>query len=113
MDMGKCTSCILYIKQNPTTYKETTSFAFLLESSTTNQYIPNNIIYPPVGGSERQVDKEIVGCDDGVTKEKGLISGSERQVNQETERSDIGGTRGEGLVCGIEKQDDRMTERCS
>jgi hypothetical protein len=47
MDMGKCTSCILYIKQNPTTYKETTSFAFLLESSTTNQYIPNNIVYPP------------------------------------------------------------------
>ena len=45
MDMG--TSCILYIKQNPTTYKETTSFAFLLESSTTNQYIPNNIIYSP------------------------------------------------------------------
>jgi hypothetical protein len=35
MDMDKCTSCILYIKQNPTTYKETTSFAFLLESSTT------------------------------------------------------------------------------
>jgi hypothetical protein len=24
MGMGKCTSCILYIKQNPTTYKETT-----------------------------------------------------------------------------------------
>ena len=48
MDMGKCTSCILYIKQNPTTYKETTSFAFLLESSTTNQYIPNNIIYSPL-----------------------------------------------------------------
>ena len=47
MDMGKCTSCILYIKQNPTTYMETTSFAFLLESSTTNQYIPNNIIYSP------------------------------------------------------------------
>ena len=45
MDIGKCTSCILYIKQNPTTYKETTSFAFLLESSTTNQSIPNNIIY--------------------------------------------------------------------
>ena len=22
MDMGKCTSCILYIKQNPTTYKQ-------------------------------------------------------------------------------------------
>ena len=45
MDMGKCTSCILYIKQNPTTYKETTisqrnsTFiaAFLLESSTTTQ----------------------------------------------------------------------------
>jgi hypothetical protein len=37
----------LYIKQNPTTYKETTSFAFLLESSTTNQSIPNNIIYSP------------------------------------------------------------------
>ena len=65
-----------------------------------------------VGGSERQVDKEIVGCDVGVTKEKGLISGSERQVNKETERSDIGGTQGEGLVCGIEKQDDRMIERC-
>ena len=47
MDMGKCTSCILYIKQNPTTYKETTSFAFLLESSTTNQSIPNNIINFP------------------------------------------------------------------
>jgi hypothetical protein len=53
-----------------------------------------------------------VGCDVGVTKEKGLISGSERQVNKETERSDIGGTQGEGLVCGIEKQDDRMIERC-
>ena len=47
MNMGKCTSYILYIKQNPTTYKETTSFAFLLESSTTNQSIPNNIIYSP------------------------------------------------------------------
>ena len=47
MDMGKCTSCILYIKQNPTTYKETTSFAFLLESSTTIQSIPNNITYSP------------------------------------------------------------------
>jgi hypothetical protein len=43
--------------------------------------------YDLVGRSERQVDKEIVGCDVGVTKEK-------------------------GLVCGIEKQDDRMTERC-
>jgi hypothetical protein len=43
--MGKCTSCILYIKQNLTTYKETTSFAFLLGSATTNQSIPNNIIY--------------------------------------------------------------------
>ena len=48
MDMGKCTSCILYIKQNPTTYKETAISqrnstliaAFLLESSTTNQSIP-------------------------------------------------------------------------
>ena len=47
MDMGKCTSCILYIKQNPTTYKETTSLAFLLESSTTNKSILNNIIYSP------------------------------------------------------------------
>ena len=44
---------ILYIKQNPTTYKETTISqrnstliaAFLLESLTTNQSIPNNIIY--------------------------------------------------------------------
>ena len=57
MDMGKCTSYILYIKQNPTPYKETTISqrnstliaAFVLESSTTNQSIPNNIIYslPP------------------------------------------------------------------
>jgi hypothetical protein len=47
MDMGKCTSCLLYIQQNPTTYKETTSFTFLLESSTINQSIPNNIIYSP------------------------------------------------------------------
>jgi hypothetical protein len=55
MDMGKCTSCILYINQNPTTYKETTISqrnstliaAFLLQSSTTNQSIPNNIIYSP------------------------------------------------------------------
>ena len=39
--------CILFIKQNPTTYKETTSFTFLLESSTTNQSIHNNIIYSP------------------------------------------------------------------
>ena len=51
MDIGKCTSCILYIKQNATTYKETTISqrnstliaTFLLESSTTNQSIPNNI----------------------------------------------------------------------
>ena len=34
-------------KKNLTTFKETTSFAFLLESSTTNQSIPNNIIYSP------------------------------------------------------------------
>ena len=47
MDMGKCTSCILYIKQNPTTYKETTSFAFLLESSTTNQSIQHHLFSPP------------------------------------------------------------------
>jgi hypothetical protein len=26
MDMGKCTSCILYIKQNPTTYKDVLFF---------------------------------------------------------------------------------------
>jgi hypothetical protein len=55
IDMGKCTSCTLYIKQNPTTYKETTISqrnstliaAFLLESSTTKQSIHNNIIYSP------------------------------------------------------------------
>ena len=58
MDMG--TSCILYIKQNPTTYKETTSFAFLLESSTTNQYIPNNIIYsPPTPLFQRKEEKKV------------------------------------------------------
>jgi hypothetical protein len=61
MDMGKCTSCILYIKQNPTTYKETTSFAFLLESSTTNQYIPNNIIYsPPIPLFQRKEEKKFI-----------------------------------------------------
>ena len=63
MDMGKCTSCILYIKQNPTTYKETTSFAFLLEFSTTNQSIPNNIIYsphPPPSFSKKKRRKKMV-----------------------------------------------------
>ena len=62
MNMGKCTSCILYIKQNPTTYKETTISqrnstlisAFLLESSTTNQSIPNNIIYSPPSFSKKK-----------------------------------------------------------
>jgi hypothetical protein len=46
---------IVHKKQNPTTYKETTISqrnitliaAFLLESSTTNQSIHNNIIYSP------------------------------------------------------------------
>ena len=31
-----------------------------------------------VGGSERQVDKETVRCDVGVTKEDDLVGGSER-----------------------------------
>ena len=67
MDKGKCTSCILYIKQNPTTYKETTISqrnstliaAFLLESSTTNQSIPNNIIYslPPSFSTKKRRKK--------------------------------------------------------
>jgi hypothetical protein len=35
-----------------------------------------------VGGSERQVDNETVGCDAGVTKEDDLVGGSERQVDQ-------------------------------
>jgi hypothetical protein len=60
MDMGNCTSCILYIKQNPTTYKETTSFAFLLESSTTNQSIPNYIIYSPPPFPKRKEEKKMV-----------------------------------------------------
>ena len=68
MDMGKCTSCILYIKQNPTTYKETTISqrnstliaAFLLESSTTNQSIPNNIIYSPPSFSKKKIRKKMV-----------------------------------------------------
>ena len=58
MDMGKCTSCILYI--NPTTYKETTSFAFLLESSTTNQSIPNNVIYSPPPFPKKKRRKKMV-----------------------------------------------------
>jgi hypothetical protein len=66
MDMGKCTSCILYIKQNPTTYKAETTIsqrnstliaAFLLESSTTNQSIPNNIIYSPPSFSKKNKKK--------------------------------------------------------
>ena len=68
MGMGKCTSCILYIKQNPTPYKETTISqrnstliaAFLLESSTTNQYIPNNIIYSPLPLFQKKRRKKMV-----------------------------------------------------
>ena len=60
MDMGKYTSCILYIKQNPTTYKETTSFAFLLESSTINQSIPNNIMYSPTPPFPKKRRKKMV-----------------------------------------------------
>ena len=37
-----------------------------------------------VGGSERQVDKETVRCDVGVTKEDDLVGRSERQVDKET-----------------------------
>ena len=39
MDMGKCTSCILYIKQNPTTYKETT-FSKKKEEKNGHQHSP-------------------------------------------------------------------------
>ena len=60
MNMGKFTSCILYIKLIPTTYKETTSFAFLLESSTTNQSIPNNIIYSPPPPFQKKRRKKMV-----------------------------------------------------
>ena len=68
MDMGKCTSCILYIKQNPTTYKETTISqsnsaliaAFLLESSTTNQSMHNNIIYSPPSFSKKKKNKMVI-----------------------------------------------------
>jgi hypothetical protein len=68
MVMGKCTSCILYLNQNPTTYKETTITqrnstliaAFLLEPSTTNQSIPNNIIYFPPPPFSKEKEKKIV-----------------------------------------------------
>ena len=68
MDMGKYTSCILYIKQNPTTYRETTISqrnrtliaAFLLESSTTNQSIPNNIMYSPTPPFPKKRRKKMV-----------------------------------------------------
>jgi hypothetical protein len=53
-----------------------------------------------------------VGCDVGVTKEKGLISGSERQVNKETERSDIGGTPEDDPVGESERQVDKETVGC-
>ena len=68
MDMGKCTSYILYIKQNPTTYAETTISqrnstliaAFLLESSRTNQSIPSNIIYSPPSFSKNKEEKMVI-----------------------------------------------------
>ena len=68
MDTGKCTSCILYIKQNPTIYKETTISqrnstliaAFLLESSTTNQSKHNNIIYSPPSFSKKKKKKMVI-----------------------------------------------------
>ena len=52
---------IMYIvhRQNPTTYKETTSFAFLLESSTTNQSIPNNIIYSPPFSTKKKKKQNV------------------------------------------------------
>jgi hypothetical protein len=66
MVMVKCTACILYIKQNPTTFNETTISqrnstliaAFLLESLTTNQSIPNNIIYSPPFFSKKKTNKQ-------------------------------------------------------
>ena len=68
MDMGKCTSCILCIKQNPTTYNETTISqrnstliaAFLLESSTTYQSIPSNIIYSLPSFSKKKKKKMVI-----------------------------------------------------
>ena len=66
MDMGKCTSCILYIKQNSKIYMETTISqrnstliaSFLLQFSTKNQSIPNNIIYslPPLFPKKKEVE---------------------------------------------------------
>jgi hypothetical protein len=47
-----------------------------------------------VGGSERQVDKEIVGCDVRVTKEDDLVGRSERQVDKEIVGCDVGVTKG-------------------
>jgi hypothetical protein len=44
MDMGKCTSYILYIKQNPTPYKETT-------------ISQRNIIYSPPSFSKNKEEK--------------------------------------------------------
>ena len=52
-----------------------------------------------VGGSERQVDKETVGCDVGVIiKEDDLVGGSERQVDNETVGCDVGVTKEDDLV---------------
>jgi hypothetical protein len=47
---------------------------------------------------ERQVDKETVGCDVGVTKEDDLVGGSERQVDKETVGCDVGVTKEDDLV---------------
>ena len=59
-----------------------------------------------MGASERQVDKETVGCDVGVTTEDALVGGYERQVD-ETVGCDVGVTKEDDLVAGSEKQVDR------
>ena len=64
-----------------------------------------------VGGSERQVDKETVGCDVGMSKEDDLVGGSERQVDKEIVGCDVGVTKEKGLISGSERQVNKETER--
>ena len=45
MDMGKCTSCILYIKQH--TRKQPASFFFLNLQQQTNLYLTTSSTLPP------------------------------------------------------------------
>ena len=69
MDMGKCTSCILYIKLNPTTYKETTisqrnstliAVFFLNLQQQTNLYLTTSSTPPPLLFQKKRRKKMVI-----------------------------------------------------